>query len=525
MSTQPIRDYLTKQLMIDRNIVTFRSLSRALMLNVNVAKNELAEFFANEGQELAATYLLSGQIQPAPSHLDEDIDMDPYAEEKGNEDGEYAPVAEMILVTERELERVQAHFIELDCIHIYSLSPSPIRDAGLLCAPTEIVRDLDKKKGAEMAAAVGKVISAQVTVSTKPLPSWGGRKVPPPVAGSSKTVAPPVKKEDDTKAKEKEKAKAEKPKPTGKLDFSKAKTKPLKKEEEKPQAAKAEPKRKVASRPPSVASTVSEKVQVKMEESKRGTKRKSALVSDSEDEVVPTKGTKSATKSAPKPAPKAQSSVRVRKGVVISDDENDEPPAPVRKGKGKAKAVAYDSDNEDIRAMMEIDDGTGLSLFLYAADTPILADDVTRASRDAPPPAAEIEDVDMSDGESMPAPTKPKPKRKVVPIGRNGLKKRRVVRSKMRVDEKGYMVTDDYSEYESVEEGEEAPAPKAKTKPKAKDAAPAKSKDTAPAKAAPKPKPAPPPKAAPARSTKSAGSSKPQGQASVASFFGKSKSK
>jgi DNA polymerase delta subunit 3 len=107
------------------------------------------------------------------------------------------------------------------------------------------------------------------------------------VAGSSKitaAAASAVKKDEDAKPKEKEKekekAKPEKSKPTGKLDFSKAKTKPLKKEEEKPskkeekpvkaetKPVKAEAKRKAESRPPSVASSISEKVQVKMDESK-----------------------------------------------------------------------------------------------------------------------------------------------------------------------------------------------------------------------------------------------------------------
>ncbi|KAJ7483179.1 DNA polymerase subunit Cdc27 [Mycena latifolia] len=521
MSTQPIRDYLTKQLLIEKNIVTYRSLSRVLTLNVNVAKNELADFFALDGQNLAATYLLSGQIQPVPNRYDEDVDMD-YGDDE-YEDEEYVPQTEIILVGERELESAQAQFARLESIHVYSLSPSPIRDAGLLCTPTEIVRNLDNKKGSEMATAVGKVISAQVTVSTKPLPSWGNRKAPPPVAGSSKVTAaaPVVKKEDDTKAKEKEKAKAkpERPKATGKLDFSKAKAKPLKKEEEKPVKVKKEEEKPVkaeksknVSRPPSVARTIGEKVQAKMEESKRGTKRKSALASDSEDEVEakaakpepkPAKGTKRksalASDSEDEPAAQAQSSVRVRKGVVLSDDDDDD-------DDDAPRATALDSDAEaekDLRAMMDIDD-----------------DDVTRASRDElvpePEPDDEPVDIDMSDGESKPAPVKRKPK-KVIPVGKNGLKKRRVVKSKTRVDEKGYMVTDDYSEYESVDEEEEAPAPK--SKPKAKDAAPAK-----PAKAQPKPKPAPA-KSAPVKSAKSGGSSKPQGQPTMASFFGKSKSK
>ena len=46
--------------------------------------------------------------------------------------------------------------------------------------------------------------------------------------------------------------------------------------------------------------------------------------------------------------------------------------------------------------------------------------------------------VDDSDVE----PAKPKRRRKekkIVPVGKNGLKKRRVVKSRMKTDEKGYM--------------------------------------------------------------------------------------
>ncbi|KAJ7036511.1 DNA polymerase subunit Cdc27 [Mycena alexandri] len=530
MSTQPIRDYLTKQLLIEKNIVTYRSLSRILALNVNIAKNELADFHATDGQNLAATYLLSGETLAAQKRLDEDIDMDdrdPYDDDADEgEDGEYVPQTEIVLVGEKELESVQAQFVTLESFHVYSLSPSAIRDAGLLCTPTEIVRDLDKTKGAELAAVVGRVIGADVNVSTKPQPGWGGRKVPPaPVAGSSKTPAAGtsmVKKEED--AKPKEKAKPEKPKATGKLDFSKAKTKPVKKEEEKKEKPlKADTKRKAESRAPSVASTIGEKVHAKMEESKKGSKRKSALASDSEDEVAakPAKPAKpaprgvkrksalasdsedevKATKPA-KPVVQAQSSVRVRKGVVLSDDEDD---APARKGKGKAKATAVDSESEaekNLRAMMDIDD-----------------DAVTRASRDAREPEPEDDPMEaiianMSDGDSKPAPVKRKPK-KVVPVGKNGLKKKRIVKSKTRIDEKGYMVTEDFSEYESVDEEEEEPAP-----PKAKAKTKSTTADTAPAKAKPAPKPAPA-KAKP----KPSGSSKGAQQTGLASFFGKSKSK
>ena len=52
-------------------------------------------------------------------------------------------------------------------------------------------------------------------------------------------------------------------------------------------------------------------------------------------------------------------------------------------------------------------------------------------------PPADI-DEDLVDDVPKPKPRKRKEK-KVIPVGRNGFKKKRVVKSRMRVDEKGYM--------------------------------------------------------------------------------------
>ena len=73
-------------------------------------------------------------------------------------------------------------------------------------------------------------------------------------------------------------------------------------------------------------------------------------------------------------------------------------------------------------------------------------DEMAEASVSEPDTEAEliprVEDVQMSDSDSEPV--KPKRKRKekkVWPVGRNGIKKRRVVKSKMTTDERGYMGT------------------------------------------------------------------------------------
>ena len=88
-------------------------------------------------------------------------------------------------------------------------------------------------------------------------------------------------------------------------------------------------------------------------------------------------------------------------------------------------------------------------------------------------------DEDSDDHAPKREPRKRMPK-KVIPVGKNGLKKKRVVKSKTDFDEKGYMgehctfyiipistsidilslVTVDYSSYESVDEEEEEPKTK-----------------------------------------------------------------
>ena len=100
----------------------------------------------------------------------------------------------------------------------------------------------------------------------------------------------------------------------------------------------------------------------------------------------------------------------------------------------------------------------------------------------APPVTTEDDESDH-----IPVVQRKRKPRKVVPLGRNGLRKRRVVKSRTTTDAKGYMrtsfydvsrcccltvlvvETEDYSSYESVEEEEEEttkPKPKGKGKEK-----------------------------------------------------------
>lgn len=100
---------------------------------------------------------------------------------------------------------------------------------------------------------------------------------------------------------------------------------------------------------------------------------------------------------------------------------------------------------------------------------------------DVPPPETSVpsdqgdsaadEDTEMVDDiDPVPIKTKPRKKKekKIIPVGHNGLKKRRLVKSRTTTDDKGYMVTEDYSSYESVDESEAVEETKAKKSASAK---------------------------------------------------------
>jgi DNA polymerase delta subunit 3 len=135
--------------------------------------------------------------------------------------------------------------------------------------------------------------------------------------------------------------------------------------------------------------------------------------------------------------------VRIKKSAVLSDE--DEIPRPSR-SKGKA-TVRADSDTErDLKAMMEVDDGISTHANTHADPNLPCKDQVVRVSR--PPmnkpkeeePVTDQEDAAISDPkETIYKKTKKKKGKKTIPTGRNGLPKRRVVKSRSIQDEKGYM--------------------------------------------------------------------------------------
>ncbi|KAF4583500.1 hypothetical protein EYR38_002251 [Pleurotus pulmonarius] len=485
VSSQEIQDYITKQVSINKDIVTYRTLSRVFFINVNVAKNELARFRASvEGESSSATYLLSGDLKPPLFYDDEDtMDVDYYGLSYGRvadteEDSEEPIRTAMMLVSERDIEDQTSRFTHIHAQTIHCLSPSPVNDGNVLCPLTDNIRKVDNtQKGIDHAKAFGKVMTKGIKVKVpKPL-----AKLPaiprPGLRAPAKTDIEEPKAKGKEKAKEKQPVKTEKPaekakvapKATGKLDFSKAKTKEMKekeREEKKADTAKTKAKTAAASR-----AVKEEKEAPKMmffgaatstAKKERGIKRKSparAEASTSDDEASASK------------APLT----RVVKGVVVSDDDEDIPPRSVkglrRKSRASSATSVPDSDapsgtegdagnseaERELRDLMNIDDDK----VEQARPGMLKQEEEEEEEEGADAEAPFDDDVAMSDSDVP----KPKPRarkaKKVVPVGSNGLKKKRVMRTEKFVDDKGYMITREVSDYESVDEAE-APPVKAK---------------------------------------------------------------
>ena len=173
----------------------------------------------------------------------------------------------------------------------------------------------------------------------------------PVVKSEPKDVKPQIKEEPAKPAK-----------PSGKLDFSKAKAKPP-----AAPAPKAAPEtRKIKAEPVEEPPQAAPKLEHKPSRSKG---KSISKLSDSEKDEFATTRTRAKSPSTFKRTKSTKSAARVGRRVVISDDDEDEgiptkpPPRPKAAYKSKAKAKTKGASPDDLeaekelRAMMDIDDG------------------------------------------------------------------------------------------------------------------------------------------------------------------------
>ncbi|KAH7884245.1 DNA polymerase subunit Cdc27 [Phlebopus sp. FC_14] len=474
MTMTQARDFLTKELFIKHNVVTFRSLSRELGIHVNDAKHELQAYYESTrdtDSPSVPTYMVSGEVASLCYKSNEDDSRrapDEYADEydmqldisldDDDEEPDVVLMNKMAFVDAKVLNETMSQFARVHSVHVYCLSPSSLKDADIICPAGTSVQNADVKGGAEMFPIIGKIAgkhvqlkpasarSAAIASSSKKTLDPPSKAAPvikseQPVQKGNTGVLEP-KKEGPTKDSSSKVEPKAKPKATGKLDWSKAKSKDKAPVTETPKEAsnvKAEPK----TVPDNKSKQIFPEKQVSTSE-QRTLKRKSRSLSDSEDEV-------SALSSAKNQPVTTSSTSSVKKGTILSDDDDDDDVRAPGRRRRMGKINIHSDSEMSLRAMMDIDDEEVVQAS-RRRDIRAESEEGSEAAelhQDAAHPlTSDAEDVDDV---PVKQPKKRKP-RKVVPVGRNGLKKKRVVKSKMTTDAKGYIQTVDYSSYESVEE-------------------------------------------------------------------------
>ncbi|KAF8656157.1 hypothetical protein AX16_002726 [Volvariella volvacea WC 439] len=458
-----------------------------------------------------------------PTPPEEEVGAD--CDEDGYGGGEDVTEHLIMVVNEGDLEAARSRYETIMTEHVYSVGPSRLIDGVLITHPTETVREIDNKNGEEWAHKVGRLTCPNIKLcpieAPKMLPfrrtSTGGpgrTTAAGPTAGPSKPAAKTDKDAKDAKKPEAAKetagkkftidnknkapvAKHEEPaenkqkrmtffqpkksnsaKTEEKAEDSKVKGKGKEKEKEKKEQvtdretdaekAGAKTKTKVAAASKSAP-----------EEPKRGTKRKISSAPHSDDDSDQPAAPVASSKPSKAPA------VRVQRNVVMSSDE-DEGPAPKAAQSRKSRAAARDEElaQRELKSMMELDDDKVIKESRRTASNNmkwILSDESEAESEHLsagkeeedefqPMGLASDRDVEMEDAtESKPKPKRVAKPKKVIPVGRNGLKKKRVMKSRTNIDDKGYIITEDYSSYESVDEEEPEPVKPKKGKGKAKE--------------------------------------------------------
>ncbi|KAL1869916.1 CDC27 protein [Diaporthe australafricana] len=148
------KTYLAEQVLSEDKIVTYRILSRALKVNVNVAKQMLYEFHAWQNDKRSgsvhATYMLYGTRKPAHTngHSQQDGDVimasSPPEAEVVADDG---PVVTLSVVAEESLKDILSQYESISSIHVYSLGTHPVKDLHLLADVSKPINDAVAEDG------------------------------------------------------------------------------------------------------------------------------------------------------------------------------------------------------------------------------------------------------------------------------------------------------------------------------------------------------------------------------------------
>ncbi|KAH0279131.1 hypothetical protein KCU91_g1958, partial [Aureobasidium melanogenum] len=431
--------YLSANVLNDGQTVSYRTLSRALRVHSNLAKQMLYDFHRSQNKKqpnsLHATYLITGTQSLRPQQAENDTLESQDASDKTlhTSPAHQSPTAyqatSLLLVDEDNLESARSTFDHVLSIHVYSIQPSKINDLHIL---TDCNRAI-------MAAAINEDlletykqygVIQNPQVKRRSMRNQHHQKQPPAQKATLSNT--------DTKA---AKSMFSSSRPATKKDVSKDTT----------NSAKSTPDSSQASTQASTKSAATKTAPLKREGSslfKAFAKAKPKTLSQ-------------ATESSAEPSPGLDSAAKEDEAMHdLSDEEADDEDAAmldegaITEAGGKSKKERED----ELRRMMDMEDEpmTDAPTKAAPAEAPESAEDEPDSKPEAQTKEEPEETVTVSDGR------------------RRG--RRRVMKKKTVQDEEGYLVTREEAAWESF--SEEEPAPKkakvsvAPTTAKTKKAAP-----------------------------------------------------
>ncbi|KFX93789.1 hypothetical protein V490_04678 [Pseudogymnoascus sp. VKM F-3557] len=191
--------YLAANILNEDRIVTYRLLSRALKVHVNIAKEMLFDFHQQQNRKkpgtVHASYLIAGKkltTDQPKAHHGEGADADAgymassplfrsTPQDHALELNGDIPTLSVTLVREGDLENARKTYESISSIHVYCLGPSLMKDPEALSdANREIIENYRDQDPIEAASTYGTVINKTVRRRT-------GHRV-----ATSAVVAPPA---------------------------------------------------------------------------------------------------------------------------------------------------------------------------------------------------------------------------------------------------------------------------------------------------------------------------------------------
>ncbi|PHH55607.1 hypothetical protein CFIMG_000904RA [Ceratocystis fimbriata CBS 114723] len=418
-------EFLAAHVLAQDEVVTYRTLSRALKVNVHVAKQMLYDFHATQNAikpgSVIATYAIFGKLKAK----DTDVSMEDNPELTVVSDP--IDTQTLTIVAQGRLERILATYESVSALHVYSIGITLGNDLQLISQAPALCEPDAKCDPLENIKVYGGISNSHTHRRSHR---------PNPIA----PITQPIAKVEAPSAKQNFKA-LEPGKSTTKLPFGKA--------------------------PP--ASSTS-KANVALSESSTKTSQKTLAMSQTAtSKKAPGKGSnimqsfaKAASRPAkPKPeAEKGTSEEPPEDTVMLSDDGDDDESIinPELEAEAEIARKAREEKQSQLRRMMDEDD---------------------EESEDT----KEEEDVPMEEVSEEVAPAELE-KTEIITASSNGRKRgrRQVMKKKQTMDSNGYFVTVQEKAWESFSEDEEPPAAKHRS-----SAAPASAAtSTKPKKGAPK---------------------------------------